>query len=44
MDKYDDLGFEVSKFIEDLNMYEVFKDGFFWVDKGVGNNLEFEEI
>ncbi|KAH0627246.1 hypothetical protein JD844_002754 [Phrynosoma platyrhinos] len=43
MDKYDDLGLEASKFIEDLNMYEASKDGLFRVDKGVGNNPEFEE-
>ncbi|XP_032091255.1 LIM domain-containing protein 1 isoform X2 [Thamnophis elegans] len=43
MDKYDDLGLEASKFIEDLNMYEASKDGLFRVDKVVGNNPEFEE-
>ncbi|XP_053454566.1 LIM domain-containing protein 1 isoform X2 [Nycticebus coucang] len=43
MDKYDDLGLEASKFIEDLNMYEASKDGLFRVDKGTGNNPEFEE-
>lgn len=43
MDKYDDLGLEASKFIEDLNMYEASKDGLFRVDRGVGNNPEFEE-
>lgn len=43
MDKYDDLGLEASKFIEDLNMYEASKDGLFRVDKAVGNNPEFEE-
>lgn len=43
MDKYDDLGLEASKFIEDLNMYEASKDGLFRVDKGAGNNPEFEE-
>lgn len=42
MDKYD-LGLEASKFIEDLNMYEASKDGLFRVDKGTGNNPEFEE-
>ncbi|NWV11392.1 LIMD1 protein, partial [Ptilonorhynchus violaceus] len=42
MDKYDDLGLEASKFIEDLNMYEASKDGLFRVDKA-GNNPEFEE-
>ncbi|NXQ46046.1 LIMD1 protein, partial [Catharus fuscescens] len=43
MDKYDDLGVEASKFIEDLNMYEASKDGLFRVDKAAGNNPEFEE-
>ncbi|NXF86761.1 LIMD1 protein, partial [Eubucco bourcierii] len=43
MDKYDDLGLEASKFIEDLNMYEASRDGLFRVDKGAGNNPEFEE-
>ncbi|XP_058583228.1 LIM domain-containing protein 1 isoform X2 [Neofelis nebulosa] len=43
MDKYGDLGLEASKFIEDLNMYEASKDGLFRVDKGAGNNPEFEE-
>ncbi|XP_045153633.1 LIM domain-containing protein 1 [Echinops telfairi] len=43
MDKYDDLGLEASKFIEDLNMYEASKDGLFRVDKGAGNKPEFEE-
>ncbi|XP_036122233.1 LIM domain-containing protein 1 [Molossus molossus] len=43
MDKYDHLGLEASKFIEDLNMYEASKDGLFRVDKGAGNNPEFEE-
>ncbi|XP_060104892.1 LIM domain-containing protein 1 [Heteronotia binoei] len=43
MDKYDDLGLEASKFIEDLNMYEASKDGLFRVDKVAGNNPEFEE-
>ncbi|XP_061852696.1 LIM domain-containing protein 1 [Colius striatus] len=43
MDKYDDLGLEASKFIEDLNLYEASKDGLFRVDKGAGNNPEFEE-
>ncbi|KAJ1200253.1 hypothetical protein NDU88_004079 [Pleurodeles waltl] len=42
MDSYD-LGLEASKFIEDLNLYEASKDGLFRVDKGVGNNPEFEE-
>ncbi|NXH13695.1 LIMD1 protein, partial [Bucco capensis] len=43
MEKYNDLGLEASKFIEDLNMYEASKDGLFRVDKGTGNNPEFEE-
>ncbi|NXX84992.1 LIMD1 protein, partial [Urocolius indicus] len=43
MDKYDDLGLEASKFIEDLNLYEASKDGLFRVDKSAGNNPEFEE-
>ncbi|XP_048366661.1 LIM domain-containing protein 1 [Sphaerodactylus townsendi] len=43
MDKYDDLGLEASKFLEDLSMYEASKDGLFRVDKVVGNNPEFEE-
>ncbi|XP_035405847.1 LIM domain-containing protein 1 [Cygnus atratus] len=43
MDKYDDLGLEASKFIEDLNMYEASKDGLFRVDRAAGNNPEFEE-
>ncbi|NXG64739.1 LIMD1 protein, partial [Hemiprocne comata] len=43
MEKYDDLGLEASKFIEDLNMYEASKDGLFRVDKAAGNNPEFEE-
>ncbi|NXU54241.1 LIMD1 protein, partial [Turnix velox] len=43
MDKYDDLGLEASKFIEDLNMYEASKDGLFRVDKAGGNKPEFEE-
>ncbi|NXK95897.1 LIMD1 protein, partial [Formicarius rufipectus] len=43
MDKYDDLGLEASKFIEDLNMYEASRDGLFRVDKAPGNNPEFEE-
>ncbi|NXY81583.1 LIMD1 protein, partial [Alcedo cyanopectus] len=43
MDKYDDLGLEASKFIEDLNMYEASKDGLFRVNKAAGNNPEFEE-
>nr|XP_056713920.1 LIM domain-containing protein 1 [Euleptes europaea] len=43
MDKYDDLGLEASKFLEDLSMYEASKDGLFRVDKVAGNNPEFEE-
>ncbi|NXX17695.1 LIMD1 protein, partial [Podargus strigoides] len=43
MEKYDDLGLEASKFIEDLNMYEASKDGLFRVDRAAGNNPEFEE-
>nr|XP_033786072.1 LIM domain-containing protein 1 [Geotrypetes seraphini]XP_033786074.1 LIM domain-containing protein 1 [Geotrypetes seraphini]XP_033786075.1 LIM domain-containing protein 1 [Geotrypetes seraphini]XP_033786076.1 LIM domain-containing protein 1 [Geotrypetes seraphini] len=44
MDRYNDLGLEASKFIEDLNLYEASKDGLFRVDKGLGNNNpEFEE-
>lgn len=43
MEKYADLGLEASKFIEDLNMYEASKDGLFRVDRGAGNNPEFEE-
>ncbi|XP_043920607.1 LIM domain-containing protein 1 isoform X2 [Protopterus annectens] len=43
MEKYDDLGLEASKFIEDLNMYEASKDGLFRVDRGAGNTPEFEE-
>ncbi|NXN95192.1 LIMD1 protein, partial [Rhinopomastus cyanomelas] len=43
MAKYDDLGLEATKFIEDLNLYEASKDGLFRVDKGAGNNPEFEE-
>ncbi|XP_048190852.1 LIM domain-containing protein 1 [Perognathus longimembris pacificus] len=43
MDKYEDLGLEASKFIEYLNMYEASRDGLFRVDKGAGNNPEFEE-
>ncbi|XP_030060151.1 LIM domain-containing protein 1 [Microcaecilia unicolor] len=43
MDRYNDLGLEASKFIEDLNLYEASKDGLFRVDKGLGNNPEFEE-
>ncbi|XP_051721510.1 LIM domain-containing protein 1 [Ctenopharyngodon idella] len=43
MDKYDDLGLEASKFIEDLNMYEASKDGLFRVKRDAGNNPDFEE-
>ncbi|NXS59201.1 LIMD1 protein, partial [Brachypteracias leptosomus] len=43
MAKYDDLGLEASKFMEDLKMYEASKDGLFRVDKAAGNNPEFEE-
>ncbi|XP_069051333.1 Wilms tumor protein 1-interacting protein [Lepisosteus oculatus] len=43
MDKYDDLGLEASKFIEDLNMYEASKDGLFRTKRDSGNNPDFEE-
>ncbi len=43
MDKYDDLGLEASKFIEDLNMYEASKDGLFRVKRDAENNPDFEE-
>lgn len=43
MDKYDDLGLEASKFIEDLNMYEASRDGLFRMKKDAGNNPDFEE-
>ncbi|XP_072572308.1 LIM domain-containing protein 1 isoform X2 [Paramormyrops kingsleyae] len=43
MDKYDDLGLEASKFIEDLNMYEASKDGLFRMKRDAGNNPDFEE-
>ncbi|XP_076827699.1 LIM domains containing 1a [Brachyhypopomus gauderio] len=43
MDKYEDLGLEASKFIEDLNMYEASKDGLFRMKKDAGNNPDFEE-
>ncbi|XP_066546781.1 LIM domains containing 1a isoform X2 [Amia ocellicauda] len=43
MDKYDDLGLEASKFIEDLNMYEASRDGLFRVKRDAGNNPDFEE-
>lgn len=42
MDKYEDLGLEASKFIEDLNMYEASKDGLFRVNKEACKP-EFEE-
>ncbi|XP_067857933.1 LIM domain-containing protein 1 [Heptranchias perlo] len=42
MDKYEDLGLEASKFIEDLNMYEASKDGLFRVKKEACKP-EFEE-
>ncbi|XP_041100729.1 LIM domain-containing protein 1-like isoform X2 [Polyodon spathula] len=43
MDKYDDLGLEASKFIEDLNMYEASRDGLFRTRRDAGNNPDFEE-
>ncbi|XP_026857534.2 LIM domain-containing protein 1 [Electrophorus electricus] len=43
MDKYEDLGLEASKFIEDLNMYEASKDGLFRIKRDAGNNPDFEE-
>ncbi|KAM4821184.1 LIM domain-containing protein 1 [Thomomys bottae] len=43
MDKYEDLGLEASRFIEYLDMYEASRDGLFRVDRGPGNNPEFEE-
>ncbi|XP_046887948.1 LIM domain-containing protein 1-like [Hypomesus transpacificus] len=43
MDKYDDLGLEASKFIEDLNMYEASRDGLFRMRRDAGNNPDFEE-
>lgn len=43
MDKYDDLGLEASKFIEDLNMYEASRDGLFRTKRDAGNNPDFEE-
>ncbi|XP_072416473.1 LIM domain-containing protein 1-like isoform X1 [Chiloscyllium punctatum] len=42
MDKYEDLGLEASKFIEDLNMYEASKDGLFRVNRETCKP-EFEE-
>lgn len=43
MDKYEDLGLEASKFIEDLNMYEASRDGLFRTKRDSGNNPDFEE-
>lgn len=43
MDKYNDLGLEASKFIEDLNMYEASRDGLFRTRRDAGNNPDFEE-
>lgn len=43
MDKYEDLGLEASKFIEDLNMYEASRDGLFRTRRDAGNNPDFEE-
>lgn len=43
MDKYEDLGLEASKFMEDLNMYEASRDGLFRTRRDVGNNPDFEE-
>ncbi|XP_017293666.1 LIM domain-containing protein 1 [Kryptolebias marmoratus] len=43
MDKYEDLGLEASKFIEDLNMYEASRDGLFRMRRDAGNNPDFEE-
>ncbi|XP_060040715.1 LIM domain-containing protein 1-like [Erinaceus europaeus] len=43
MAKYEDLGLEASKFIEDLDLYEASRDGLFRVDRAAGNNPEFEE-
>ncbi|KAM3872748.1 LIM domains containing 1a [Diretmus argenteus] len=43
MDKYEDLGLEASKFIEDLNMYEASRDGLFRRRRDAGNNPDFEE-
>ncbi|XP_041039641.1 LIM domain-containing protein 1-like isoform X2 [Carcharodon carcharias] len=42
MDRYEDLGLEASKFIEDLNMYEASKDGLFRVNREACKP-EFEE-
>ncbi|XP_056142664.1 Wilms tumor protein 1-interacting protein [Lampris incognitus] len=43
MDKYEDLGLEASKFIEDLNMYEASRDGLFRMRREAVNNPDFEE-
>ncbi|XP_063735742.1 LOW QUALITY PROTEIN: Wilms tumor protein 1-interacting protein [Eleginops maclovinus] len=43
MEKYEDLGLEASKFIEDLNMYEASRDGLFRMRRDAGNNPDFEE-
>lgn len=43
MEKYEDLGLEASKFIEDLNMYEASRDGLFRMKRDAGNNPDFEE-
>lgn len=43
MDKYEDLGLEASRFIEDLNMYEASRDGLFRMRRDAGNNPDFEE-
>uniref|UniRef100_A0A1A8MKY1 LIM domain-containing protein 1 n=1 Tax=Nothobranchius pienaari TaxID=704102 RepID=A0A1A8MKY1_9TELE len=43
MEKYEDLGLEASKFIEDLNMYEASRDGLFRTRRDAGNNPDFEE-
>lgn len=43
MDKYEDLGLEASKFMEDLNMYEASRDGLFRTRRDAGNNPDFEE-
>ncbi|XP_078395746.1 LIM domains containing 1a [Cetorhinus maximus] len=42
MDRYQDLGLEASKFMEDLNMYEASKDGLFRVNREACKP-EFEE-
>ncbi|KAG7270902.1 hypothetical protein CRUP_000261 [Coryphaenoides rupestris] len=43
MDKYEDLGLEASRFMEDLNMYEASRDGLFRTRRDAGNNPDFEE-